>query len=202
MPASPLPPLPPARRPPAPLPSTPPPLPPSQAPEILLEQEYGQDCDWWSLGVVLYEMLVGYPPFYGDDPIVTCRKILCWRETLHFPPEAAIAAHAESLIRKLLCDRDERLGRYDSAEIQAHPFFDGVEWNELREANAPFVPEIEHDGDTKYFDEFSEEEPPGPPNGRAGAPEPRSRDITFLGYNYRRFKEERTRANGDGITTE
>jgi len=57
------------------------------APEILLETGYDKDCDWWSLGVVMYEMLVGYPPFYGDDPLVTCRKILCFRETLAFPPE-------------------------------------------------------------------------------------------------------------------
>ena len=49
------------------------------APEILLETGYHADCDWWSLGVVMYEMLVGYPPFYGDDPLVTCRKILCYK---------------------------------------------------------------------------------------------------------------------------
>ena len=72
------------------------------APEILLETGYHQDCDWWSLGVVMFEMLVGYPPFYGDDPLMTCRKILCYKETLQFPPEAALTPEAEHLVRALL----------------------------------------------------------------------------------------------------
>lgn len=178
--------------------SAPPSLPSLQAPEILLEQGYGQDCDWWSLGVVLYEMLVGYPPFYGDDPIVTCRKILCWKETLAFPPEAAISAVAEDLIRRLLCDRDRRLGRYDSDEITQHAFFDGVEWAGLRQAAAPFVPQIAHEADTAHFDTFAEEElpPPRTPGGGARAPDGRARDITFLGYDYRRFKDERGEGGG------
>ncbi|KAL4592956.1 hypothetical protein LXL04_005965 [Taraxacum kok-saghyz] len=45
------------------------------APEVLLKKGYGMECDWWSLGAIMYEMLVGYPPFYSDDPITTCRKI-------------------------------------------------------------------------------------------------------------------------------
>uniref|UniRef100_A0A453E6U4 non-specific serine/threonine protein kinase n=1 Tax=Aegilops tauschii subsp. strangulata TaxID=200361 RepID=A0A453E6U4_AEGTS len=44
------------------------------APEVLLKKGYGMECDWWSLGAIMYEMLVGYPPFYSDDPITTCRK--------------------------------------------------------------------------------------------------------------------------------
>lgn len=138
-------------------------------------------------------MLVGYPPFYGDDPLVTCRKILCWRETLAFPADAAISAVAEDLVRRLLCDRESRLGRHDAAEIQRHPFFDTVDWATLREAPAPFVPEIAHEADTSYFDEFPEEE--ALPEYE-GASRP-GRDITFLGYNYRRFKEYRLRADGE-----
>ncbi|KAF8724937.1 hypothetical protein HU200_020653 [Digitaria exilis] len=46
------------------------------APEVLLKKGYGVECDWWSLGAIMYEMLVGYPPFYSDDPITTCRKVL------------------------------------------------------------------------------------------------------------------------------
>jgi serine/threonine kinase 38 len=66
------------------------------APEILLETGYTADADWWSLGVVLYEMLVGYPPFYGDDPLITCRKILCHQESLQFPQEQPIDAQVGS----------------------------------------------------------------------------------------------------------
>jgi len=167
------------------------------APEILLEQGYGQDCDWWSLGVVLYEMLVGYPPFYGEDPIVTCRKILCWKETLLFPPEAAISANSEDIIRKLLCDREHRLGRHGVEEIQRHPFFAGIEWSQLRAVPAPFVPELSHEADTSHFDQFAEEESPASvAQARRSSAQPR--DITFLGYNYRRFKEiKEYRANGE-----
>jgi serine/threonine protein kinase len=45
------------------------------APEVLLKKGYGVECDWWSLGAIMYEMLVGYPPFYSDDPVTTCRKV-------------------------------------------------------------------------------------------------------------------------------
>ncbi len=57
------------------------------APEVLLKRGYGMECDWWSLGAIMYEMLVGYPPFYSDDPVSTCRKIVNWRQCLRFPPE-------------------------------------------------------------------------------------------------------------------
>ena len=45
------------------------------APEVLLKKGYGMECDWWSLGAIMYEMLIGYPPFCSDDPRITCRKV-------------------------------------------------------------------------------------------------------------------------------
>lgn len=57
------------------------------APEVLMKTGYGLECDWWSVGAIMYEMMVGYPPFYSDDPMTTCRKIVNWRSTLRFPPE-------------------------------------------------------------------------------------------------------------------
>jgi serine/threonine protein kinase len=45
------------------------------APEVLLKKGYGIECDWWSLGAIMYEMLIGYPPFCSDDPRITCRKV-------------------------------------------------------------------------------------------------------------------------------
>ena len=57
------------------------------APEVLTKTGYGMECDWWSLGAIMYEMMVGYPPFYSDEPMATCRKIVNWRTSLRFPSE-------------------------------------------------------------------------------------------------------------------
>ena len=70
------------------------------APEVFAQTGYGLECDWWSLGVIMYECLIGYPPFYADDPMATCRKIVNWRKTLVFPDESNLSEEAEDLIRK------------------------------------------------------------------------------------------------------
>ena len=141
------------------------------APEILLETGYTSACDWWSVGVVLYEMLVGYPPFYGDDSLITCRRILCHRETLAFPPEATLSPHAISLIRGFLCERAERLGSRSGAdEIKAHPFFDGIVWERLRDVDAaPYKPQVASLLDTSNFDSFEEQPSPAKPSPPSAA---------------------------------
>lgn len=160
------------------------------APEILLETGYAADCDWWSLGVVLYEMLVGYPPFYGDDSLITCRKILCHQESLAFPPEANLTPEAISLIRGLLTDRDHRIGRNGAAEIKSHPFFAGVEWDRLRRgASVPFRPRIASQLDTSHFDQFEERQWPEPSVGKAGPNTAKAsgEDLVFADYTFTRF---------------
>ena len=112
------------------------------APEVFGKGGYNETIDWWSLGVILYEMLVGYPPFYSDDPASTCQKILHWRKTLVVPKEARLSPAATDLIRKLVCDAQDRLGRNGVEEIMGHPFFLGVNWQSLRETRAPNIPEV------------------------------------------------------------
>lgn len=65
------------------------PLPP--CPQVLQQKGYGKECDWWSLGVIMFECLVGYTPFYAEDPVTTCRKILNWPRFLEIPEETAIS---------------------------------------------------------------------------------------------------------------
>jgi serine/threonine kinase 38 len=61
------------------------------APEVFLQTGYNATCDWWSLGVIMFEMLIGYPPFCSENPQETYKKIMSWKETLTFPPEVPIS---------------------------------------------------------------------------------------------------------------
>lgn len=74
------------------------------APEVFLQggAGYTQSCDWWSLGVIMYEMLIGYPPFCSETPQETYRKVLCWQQTLMFPPEMPTSTEARSIIKRLV----------------------------------------------------------------------------------------------------
>jgi len=125
------------------------------APEVFAQTGYGQECDWWSLGVIMYECLVGYPPFYAEDPMATCRKIVNYKKTLVFPPEANLSKESEELIRALICDAGHRL---TFEGIKAHAFFRGLDWNTMRQQRPPIIPAVKDETDTQNFDKFEEKE--------------------------------------------
>eukprot|EP01061_Rhynchopus_euleeides_P014068 TRINITY_DN24399_c0_g2_i1.p1 TRINITY_DN24399_c0_g2~~TRINITY_DN24399_c0_g2_i1.p1 ORF type:complete len:461 (+),score=145.03 TRINITY_DN24399_c0_g2_i1:136-1518(+) len=125
------------------------------APEVLQNRGYGVECDWWSVGVIMYEMLCGYPPFYSENVMQTCQKILRWREYLHFPAECNLDKDAQDLIVKLLCEPEKRL-TYE--QIKSHPFFAGLPWDTIREMPAAFQPHLRDPYDTRYFPKFSDED--------------------------------------------
>ncbi|EGD78427.1 AGC/NDR protein kinase [Salpingoeca rosetta] len=81
------------------------------APEVFSQQGYTETCDWWSLGVIMFEMLIGYPPFCSDSPQETYRKVINWQRTLVFPNEVIISEEAEDLIRRFCTDASDRIGR-------------------------------------------------------------------------------------------
>ncbi|UIZ22474.1 hypothetical protein KXD40_005198 [Peronospora effusa] len=112
------------------------------APEVLAQKGYGKECDWWSMGVILYECLVGYPPFYADEPVQTCRKIVNWKQSFGFPPEAIarLSPQCMDFVRRLICNAENRLGTGSVEEIKRHPWFNGVDWATLRSIQAPYVP--------------------------------------------------------------
>ncbi|KAL8231615.1 hypothetical protein R6Q57_001393 [Mikania cordata] len=126
------------------------------APEVLLKKGYGMECDWWSLGAIMYEMLVGYPPFYANDPITTCRKIVHWKNHLRFPEDAMLSPEAKDLIYRLLCDVEHRLGTCGPDQIKAHPWFKDVAWDKLYVMEAAFKPEVNGELDTQNFMKFDE----------------------------------------------
>lgn len=123
------------------------------APEVLMKQGYSKEVDWWSLGVIMYECLVGYAPFYAEDTVNTCKKIVNWRRHLVFPAEPRVSAEAQSLIMQLVCDPSSRL---DIAGIKAHPFFHGVAWDDLMHRcwEPCWVPDLKDALDTSNFDDF------------------------------------------------
>lgn len=84
------------------------------APEVLMQRGYGKSCDWWSLGVIMYECLVGYTPFYAEEPVLTCRKILRWQQFLEVPAEVENKLSAECLnfLFSLLTDANKRIGKF------------------------------------------------------------------------------------------
>ncbi|RVW43860.1 putative serine/threonine-protein kinase ndrA [Vitis vinifera] len=145
---------------------------------------------WWSLGAIMYEMLVGYPPFYSDDPITTCRKIVHWKNHLKFPEEARLTPEAKDLISRMLSDVDHRLGTNGAAEIKAHPWFKDVEWDKLYEMEAAFKPEVNGELDTQNFMKFDEVDPPKPTRTGSGMSRKlllTPKDLSFVGYTYKNF---------------
>lgn len=140
------------------------------APEVLEDNDYGQAVDWWGVGVVMYEMMIGRLPFYNRDHDVLFELILV--EEVKFP--RTISSEAKDLLGGLLeKDPTKRLGgsREDAKEIMAHPFFSCINWTDLvqKKIPPPFKPQVTTDTDTRYFDsEFTGESVELTPPEQAG----------------------------------
>ncbi|KAG8654765.1 hypothetical protein MANES_05G174200v8 [Manihot esculenta] len=158
------------------------------APEVLLKKGYGMECDWWSLGAIMYEMLLGYPPFCSDDPRITCRKIINWKTCLKFPEEPKISNEARDLICHLLCDVETRLGTGGVDELKAHPWFRCIQWDALYEMEAAYTPTVNGDLDTQNFEKFPDLE--GPPSTIPSVGPWRkmltSKDTNFIGFTFKK----------------
>ena len=156
------------------------------APEVLNKKGYGKDIDWWSVGVIFFEMLVGYAPFCSEETKEVCFKVINWQKYLKIPDEINISKEAEDLIYKMINNSDKRLGKNGIEEIKFHPFFKGLDWDNIRNIKAPFIPDIKNDYDTKYFEPFAVEEPFYPPEKKFK----KRKDIEFLGYTYKNDNDE------------
>jgi len=163
------------------------------APEVFQQTGYTSSCDWWSLGVIMYEMLIGYPPFCSETPYETHRKIMNWRESLVFPPEVPISESAKETIRRFTTDQDQRIKNLD--EIKALAFFrQGVDWEHIRERPAAINIDVKSIDDTSNFDEFPDvdlkiptvtanENSKNNVNNNAGY-----KDWVFINYTFKRFE--------------
>ncbi|XFG11494.1 hypothetical protein AB1E19_015118 [Capra hircus] len=126
------------------------------APEVILRQGYGKPVDWWAMGIILYEFLVGCVPFFGDTPEELFGQVISdeinWPEKDEAPPP-----DAQDLITLLLRQNPlERLGTGGAYEVKQHRFFRCLDWNSLLRQKAEFIPQLESEDDTSYFDTRSE----------------------------------------------
>lgn len=130
----------------------------SQSSASSLRKPYSNLCDWWSVGVVLYEMIIGDTPFYADSLIGTYGKIMDHKNSLKFDPEAIISRDAKSLIRAFLTDQSDRLGKNGVNDIKTHPFFENENWNfdNIHQSVPPVIPDLKSDDDTSNFDDIDD----------------------------------------------
>uniref|UniRef100_A0A131XHE6 cAMP-dependent protein kinase n=1 Tax=Hyalomma excavatum TaxID=257692 RepID=A0A131XHE6_9ACAR len=128
------------------------------APEIILSKGYNKAVDWWALGVLVYEMAAGYPPFFADQPIQIYEKIVSGK--VRFPSH--FTSDLKDLLRNLLqVDLTKRFGNLKNGvnDIKNHRWFATTDWIAIykKEVEAPFVPKCKGPGDTSNFDEYEEE---------------------------------------------
>ncbi|KRY35850.1 cAMP-dependent protein kinase catalytic subunit alpha [Trichinella spiralis] len=128
------------------------------APEIILSKGYNKAVDWWAMGVLIYEMDAGYPPFFADQPIQIYEKIVSGK--IRFPSH--FTNELKDLLKNLLqVDLTKRYGnlRNGVADIKNHKWFSSTDWIAVyqRKIEAPLVAKCRHPGDTSNFDEYEEE---------------------------------------------
>ncbi|KAF9349541.1 Serine/threonine-protein kinase MRCK gamma [Mortierella sp. AD094] len=125
------------------------------SPEVVDAQSggkpYGKEVDWWAVGVVMYELLVGEPPFFAESAMGIIRLLRDHEKNLSFDKAPSLSNECKDLITRLLARKENRLGKNGVEEIKAHSFFKSIDWDNIRKATPPFLPIIETPDDTSNF---------------------------------------------------
>ncbi|PFH48201.1 hypothetical protein AMATHDRAFT_49693 [Amanita thiersii Skay4041] len=133
------------------------------APEVLRGKPYTYSVDYWSLGCILFEFLAGFPPFSGSTPEETWTNLKNWTKVLRRPeydkPEDLIFNLTDVAWDAITCLISHASVRYSSlVQVSAHPFFVGIKWDDMRSVRAPFIPALDSEIDTGYYDDFTSPE--------------------------------------------
>jgi len=147
------------------------------APEVFSQKGYDKMVDWWSMGVIMFECLVGYPPFYAEDPLQTCRKIVHYRKYFKIPYDAKLSKECADLIHNLVCSYRRR---YSFGQIKAHSFFKQIQFKALNKLKPPFVPDLKSEIDTSNFESIEAEQEMVPQTNSTG-----KKDNNFLYYTFK-----------------
>jgi len=128
------------------------------APEVVQARGHGRAVDWWALGILIYEMVVGYPPFFDSNPFGLYEKILLGKVVWPRQPPDPLARNL--VTRLLVQDSSKRLGnlRNGAQDVKKHRFFKSIDWDGVanKELKPPIVPKFGFEGDTRNFEEYSE----------------------------------------------
>lgn len=127
------------------------------APEIIQSKGHGKPVDWWAVGILIFEMLAGYPPFYDENPFGIYQKVLAGK--IDFPRHFDVKA--KDLIKRLLVkESGKRLGCLKAAaeDLKKHKWYKGMDWDLLlnRTLPAPYLPSVKSPDDTSMFDKYPE----------------------------------------------
>ena len=148
------------------------------APEVLAGEPPSEKSDWWSFGVILFEMLYGYAPFSCESQKETALRVINWRKSLRIPINQRIQVHALMLLKQLLCDKKDRIG---FEEIIKHPFFNGFNFDDIKSNKPPMRPICTDPLSTEHFEKYDVQ----PEDLRASATLTKLASFLFLGFTYK-----------------
>ncbi|CAI4210797.1 unnamed protein product [Parascedosporium putredinis] len=131
------------------------------APEVIQNKGHTTAVDWWALGILLYEFLTGYPPFWHQNPMEIYKQIV--NKPIVFPSEPALSPESKDLISQFcIVDRSKRLGNISggAGRVKEHAFFREVNWDDVanRRSKGPIVPPIKAADDAQCFDRYPEDD--------------------------------------------
>jgi len=164
------------------------------APEVLLGEGYNELVDVWGLGCCLYEMFTGCTPFYADTADMVFHNVLNWQDCMIRPDVGELSNDAWDLITRMLCDLEKRI---TIEEIKKHPYLQDMNLKNIRSVPAPFMPSLEDEIDTSYFNAVAAEDAFGDLHDEAMdanftsllESDPHAK-MYFAGFTFKRFESQ------------